>query len=70
MSDLQRRTTPRFALRYRARLEYSLDGSECRLECVTKNVSLAGVLLFCSRLLRSSRCIVGWNLSLQRWESG
>jgi hypothetical protein len=45
MSDPQRRTSPRFALRYRAYVEYSLDGTECRLECATKNVSLGGVLI-------------------------
>ncbi len=45
MSDLQRRTSPRFPLRYRAYVEYSLDGAESRLECVSKNISLGGVLL-------------------------
>lgn len=45
MADLQRRTSPRFPLRYHAYVEYSLDGAVSRLECVTKNVGLGGVLL-------------------------
>jgi PilZ domain len=45
MCDLQRRTSPRFALRYRAHVDYSLDGTEHPLECITKNISLGGVLL-------------------------
>lgn len=44
MSDLKRRTTPRFALRYRAQVDYSLDGTKYHLECVIKNVSLGGAL--------------------------
>jgi hypothetical protein len=45
MSDLQKRTNPRFPLRYKAHVQYTFDGAACHLECVTKNVSLGGVLL-------------------------
>jgi PilZ domain len=45
MSVLDRRSHARFALRCRAQVEFTFVGTSSRLDCVTRNVSIGGLLI-------------------------
>jgi hypothetical protein len=45
MSVLDRRSHPRFALRCRAKLDFTSAGTGSQLNCVTRNVGIGGLLI-------------------------